>query len=115
MTQLTRDTNGKIIQIPPDVDTVEKLKVWCSEVLAYNYPNVTSVEALDTDGNPIKMRCIESNAYYFTAPSSPVWRHSSRSSIELAPEFKVYGKPWNHAKSLGDSPVPPQMQLAYAA
>lgn len=106
MTQLTRDANGKILEIPPSITTLEQLVSWGIENLQYLYPDLTSVEALDSNGDPIKFRCVESHKLFITATGTGVRRHIGRISFEMKPDYTITGKAWNNVKILGDATIP---------
>lgn len=96
--------------IPATIDSVEKLAVWCLEVLQHLYPNTVVVELLDDNGKPVQSRVIESTKFYLTAPATPHWRHIGRSSIQLAAAHQVSGKIWQHAQDLGNLAIPAGMR-----
>lgn len=106
MTQLTRDANGKILEIPPSVTTLEQLISWGIETAQYLYPDLTSTETLDDNGDPVKFRCVESHKLFITATATGVRRHIGRISLEIKPEYAISGKVWNHVKVLGDATIP---------
>lgn len=99
-------------QIPDSITTTEALAVWVAEIHQYLYPNTFCVEYLDNDNLPIKRRVIESNQFYFTAPNPAEWRHASRHSIKLKPQFKTRGRVWEHAEEIGEEEIPFSMTQA---
>ena len=46
MTTLTRDSNGKVTEIPSDVTTVEQLLAWCTTVLEFNVGSLSYPETI---------------------------------------------------------------------
>lgn len=104
MTAFTRD------MVPATVVTTEQLEVWVSELHTYLYGARKVTEAIDNDGNPIDVFVAETEVFYNTAVETPHYRHLSRHSIEIRPEYKISGKIWEHAKTLGDEVVPQGMR-----
>ena len=98
--------------IPPEITTLEQLRVWIDEILVYLYPNNTVVQALDQNEEEIKSRQIEASKYYYTAPTTPEWRYVSTCSIKLNANHHVYGRIWEHAQIIGDQAIPIQMRRA---
>jgi len=96
--------------IPQQIQTIEQLVVWCAEILQNQFPNVTCVETLDQDGNDIKVRRVEGNKFFYTAPQVPTWRYLTRIEVDLNADHQVYGRIWDHAVSLGDTPIPQGMK-----
>lgn len=96
--------------IPPQIDTFEKLVVWGMEVLSYQYPALTATEFLDNDQSEVKRLTVETNLYFITAVEPPIWRHVSRFSVPVSPDYKVTGRIWEHAEELGNLPVPAGMK-----
>lgn len=98
-------------QIPDEIQTVEQLSVWCSEILSNLYPNLTCVEQISAEtGEDIKVRRIEANKFYYTAPEVPAWRYASRSFIDISSDHQRYGKIWQHARDFGDAAIPTEMR-----
>lgn len=104
MTLFTRN------DIPDDCQLVEQVVVWGMQILQFNYPDLTFTAALDDNGDPVKIRNIEANDYYYTAPSPAQWAYAGRILVPLNPAFQVEGKTYKHAKSFGDAPIPPQLR-----
>lgn len=98
-------------QIPDEIQTIEQLHIWTSEILNNLYPNLVAVEQIDpTTGEDIKARRIEGNKFYFTAPEIPTWRYLSRASIDISANHQRYGKIWEHALAFGNLPIPTEMR-----
>lgn len=95
--------------LPPTINSVEKLAVWAAEVLQNLYPNLTTVEFLNESGTPQNSRVVESCKFFLTAPNPPEWRHLSRFSFRLSPNHQVEGKIWEHIQDLGTSAIPTGM------
>lgn len=92
--------------IPNNIDSVEKLWVWCAEILQYRYPNTLYTDSLDQNGEDLKLRVIEANNFFLTAPTIPEYRYLSRSAIKISPDHKLYGHIWEHAISFDDAANP---------
>jgi len=105
MTPLTKE------DIPATVNSVEKLAVWCAEVLQNLYPDVKYNEFTDDDDNPVSRRCIEANKFFYIAIDPGQWRHSSRLSVRLSNQHQIRGKIWEHALSLGETEIPSGMRI----
>lgn len=104
MTQFTKD------MIPASITTTEQLAVWVSEVHAYRYGTKKVTEAINEDGEPVDVFVAETDTFYNTAPTTPEYRHLARHSIKLRPEYKIFGKIWEHTQILGDDTVPLEMR-----
>ena len=87
--------------IPNDIDTVEKLAVWCSALLSQLHPSTTVVEATS-----VAERVSTSSPYFIVATTPNVWRHIGRNSIELQPNWQSNGKIWQNAKPLSSAAIP---------
>lgn len=96
--------------LPASCTTVESVAVWALTVLNQLYPDVTSVEALDENREPIIVRCVATDTSYIEASKPPAWRHLSRLSIELRKEWQQSGKIWEHARIIGDEAIPVSMR-----
>lgn len=92
--------------IPNNIDSIEKLWVWCAEILQYRYPNKLYVDSLDQNGENLQLRVIEANNFFLTAPAIPEYRYLSRSAIKISPDYKLYGKVWEHAIQFDDAASP---------
>jgi hypothetical protein len=95
------------IWIPNNIDSVEKLWVWSAEILQYRYPNVLYTDSLDQNGEDLKLRVIEANTFFLTAPEPSEYRYLSRSAIRISPDYKLGGRIWEYAIPF-DSPTSPQ-------
>lgn len=92
--------------IPNNIDSVEKLWVWCAEVLKYRYPNVLYIDSLNQNGEDLKLRVVEGTNYFLTSPPIPEYRYLSRSAIKISPDHILYGKLWEHAIPFDDAANP---------
>lgn len=97
-------------EIPESIQTIEQLIIWCGEILQNLNPNLTCVETLDQNGNEIKVRRIEANKFYYTAPQVPTWRYLTRIEVDISSNHQVFGRLWDHAIILSDLPIPQQMK-----
>lgn len=98
-------------QIPDEIQTIEQLHIWTSEILNNLYPNLNCVEQINPEtGENIKAVRIEGNKYYYTAPEIPTWRYLSRASIDISSDHQRFGKIWEHARDFGGSAIPPEMR-----
>lgn len=104
MTLFTRN------DIPDDCQTVEQLTVWCLQILQYRYPNLTFTAAIDDNGEPVKIRNIEADDYYYTAPSPPTHAYAGRVLIPLGVDSQIDGKKYKYARSFGDETIPLQLR-----
>ena len=91
--------------IPASIKTYEQLMVWNASVLAYLHPEMTQIEALDVNGNPIEVRAITGNSFFNTATAPSQWLFIGRISAEVLADH-VAGPTWNYVKSFGDATVP---------
>jgi hypothetical protein len=88
--------------IPTEINTVEKLDVWCSQVLAYLNPDQVAIEATGS-----QTRTASAAPFYITASDPAVWRHISRLSIPLSREWQGGGNQiWNYAQELSTAVIP---------
>lgn len=103
--------------IPADIDTVEKLYVWCSEILQYSYPNLLYTDSLDQNGEELKLRVIESNPFFLTAPEIPEYRCLLRGAVKLSPNHKLGGKLYQFALPFDNpsSPIAVPIEMRRAA
>lgn len=88
--------------LPPAVNTVERVLAWAAEVLSSNYPDVRTTELLDNAGNPIQQRVVQSDRYYVTATSPGSWRLIVRCSLPLNPAFQYNGVIYKNIDPLGN-------------
>ncbi len=103
-------TDFALTDIPPNVRTVEKLAVWCAEVLQNLYPNATVVDFLDENGEPVQSRAIQSNKFFYDAVAPAEWRHASRMALRITNQHQVSGNVYNHVIDLGQLPIPAGMK-----
>jgi hypothetical protein len=90
--------------IPSSINSVEKLSVWCTNVLHRLYADISVAE-----GESYTQRAAQANPYYIA--SANVHRHIGRQSIELDPDFSIGGtKPWSYAKDLGTKSLTADMK-----
>jgi hypothetical protein len=88
--------------IPAEINTVEKLEVWCANVLAYLNPDLTSIEATGS-----QTRTCSAGPFYVSASDPAVWRHISRVSVVVEREWQGAGNQiWNYARELNTAPIP---------
>lgn len=98
-------------EIPEQIQTIEQLMIWGNEILQNLYPNQTVVAQIDPQtGEDIKVRQVEANKFYYTAPEIPEWRYTARQEIKLHSDHQRYGRLWDHALSFGDLAIPQQMK-----
>lgn len=96
--------------IPQQIQTLEQLIVWCAEILQNVNPNVVCVEALDENGNEIKVRRVEANKFYYTAPQTPTWRYLTRIEVDMSSDHQIFGRIWEHARDISDAAIPQGMK-----
>lgn len=96
--------------IPDDCQTIEQLTVWCLQILQYRYPDQTFVAAIDNNGDPVTIRKIEADDYYYTAPATPTYAYAGRVLIPLSADSQIDGKKYKYAKSFGDAEIPIQLR-----
>lgn len=97
-------------RIPVEIQTIEQLHIWTSEILQNRYPNLVCVEQINPETQEdIKVRRIEANKFYYTAPEIPTWRYVCRTEIDISPDHQRYGKLWEHALQFGDAAIPSEM------
>lgn len=98
-------------QIPDEIQTIEQLHIWTSEILSNLYPNLVCVEQISPEtGEDIKARRIEGNKFYYTAPEIPTWRYLSRAEIDISADHQRYGHIWQHAQDFGNAAIPTEMR-----
>ena len=105
-------TNFLKTEIPDEIQTIEQLSVWCTEILQYLYPDMQVPDGFNEDGTISKARVIESNKFFFTVTDAGVWRHAARHFLELNKNHLSGGRIWQHVRSLGDEPIPAGMKKA---
>lgn len=91
--------------IPSSVNSVEKLAVWCATILNHNFKSQTAIEATGS-----AQRTATAAPFEITAVDPPVWRHISRLSIGLDPNWVRGGKIWNFAQDLGSAAIPTEFK-----
>lgn len=91
---------------PNNIDSVEKLLVWCLEIMQYRYPNTLYTDSLDQNGEDLKLRVVEANNFFLTAPAIPEYRYLGRAAVKISPDHKLYGKIWEHAIPFDDAANP---------
>jgi hypothetical protein len=90
--------------IPSNINTLEKLAVWCSNCLFTLNPTLVSSE-----GDNFSQRSANSGTYYVASANKT--RHVGRNSIELAAGYAVGDeKQWFYALPLSDAPLTPSMK-----
>jgi hypothetical protein len=90
--------------IPSGINTVEKMAVWTSNVLANLNSNTTVVE-----GENYSQRACQSGLYYIA--STDLTRHVGRTSIKMSAEHLVGGdKPWAYAEEISQKPLTAAMK-----
>jgi hypothetical protein len=88
--------------IPAEINTVEKLSVWCSAVLTYINSDLSSVEATGS-----QTKTCSAAPFYVSASDPAVWRHISRMSIVVEKEWQGSGNQiWNFVRELNTAPIP---------
>ena len=87
--------------IPPTVDTVEKLAVWCTTLLSDLYRDTTVIES-----SGVAERVAQASPFLFTATDPSVWRYVARVSLQLDPNWRRTGKIWQYAANIGTLAVP---------
>lgn len=86
--------------IPSNINTVEKLAAWCSQVLANLNPSATAIE-----GVGYTERVAQSGIFYVAADNK--YRRLIRLSLEISPDFEAGGlKPWQYAQEVSNTPIP---------
>lgn len=86
--------------IPSQINTVEKLAAWCSQVLANLNPSATAIE-----GVGYTERIAQSGTFYVAADNK--YRRLIRLSLEVSPDFEAGGqKPWQYVQEISNTPIP---------
>jgi hypothetical protein len=88
-------------QLPPDIDTLEKLAAWVGFALARINTPITVVEGelLNDDGVKIRdlvERVAQANVFFI--PVTGELRLLCRQSILLNPDYYAGGHSWSHAQ-----------------
>lgn len=91
--------------LPPSVNTVERVLAWAAEVLSSNYPDVRITELLDNAGNPLPQRVAQSDRYYVSATNPGSWRLVVRVSLPLNPSFQFNGPVYKNIDPIGSVPT----------
>lgn len=99
MTALTK------ADIPDNINTVEKLAVWCDTLLQHLNPELTVIEA--SGGVD---RAAISQPWFITASAPPTWRVISRTSIQVQANWQRGGKIWNFAQELSGATIPSEFK-----
>lgn len=86
--------------IPSQINTVEKLAAWCSQVLATINPSATAIE-----GVGYTERVAQSGVFYVAADNK--YRRLIRLSLEVSPDHEAGGlKPWQYTQEISNTPIP---------
>lgn len=86
--------------IPSQINTVEQLAAWCSQVLATLNPTATAIE-----GVGYTERVAQSGIFYVAADNK--WRRLIRLSLEVSPDHEAGGmKPWRYVQEISNTPIP---------
>lgn len=101
VTAFNKDTD-----LPATINTVERLYVWASEVLARLYPNETVAETQTKT-----VRKVEGNVYPVDDGSSLTYNYISRASLPVAIAYKE-GQDglWAYVGDIGVSAIPANMK-----
>lgn len=90
--------------IPSEINSVEKMAVWCADVLHRQYSDVNKIE-----GNNYSQRSAQSGEYYIDSTDTHL--HVGRQSIELDPDYKIGSKKkWAYAKDMGNKVLTADMK-----
>ena len=97
--------------IPPTIDSLEKLVAWASFTLNHLYPNTVAIEGSDSE-NAVYARVAQSNPYYITADAdNPTWRLINRSSLKIDSAWQSGAtKLWENVQPLGALPIPEEFK-----
>jgi len=86
--------------IPSQINTIEKLAAWCSQILANLNPSATAIE-----GVGYTERVAQSGIFYVAADNK--YRRLIRLSLEVSPDFESGNlKPWQYALEVSNTPIP---------
>ncbi|BCL34247.1 glucose-6-phosphate dehydrogenase [Nostoc sp. MS1] len=86
--------------IPSNINTLEKLAVWCGLALANINPSLTSVE-----GVGYTERCAQAGVFYIQADNK--YRALIRNSVQMSPDYLAGGaKLWTYAQELSNTALP---------
>lgn len=88
--------------LPPSIDTVEKLAVWTATVLNHLYPAATIVEGAGNASNQATAA-----PFQITANDPPNWIHIGRVSLQLSSNWQRGNtKIWANAQPIGNAAIP---------
>lgn len=88
--------------IPAEINTIEKLEVWCANILTYINSDLTSTESTGS-----QTRVASAGPFYVTASDPAVWRHISRISVVVEKDWQGTGNQiWNFAREFSTTPIP---------
>jgi hypothetical protein len=86
--------------IPSQINTVEKLSAWCSQVLASLNPSATTIE-----GVGYTERIAQSGVFYVAADNK--YRRLIRLSLEVSPDHESGGlRPWQYVQEISNTAIP---------
>ena len=88
-------------QLPPEVNTVEKLVAWGTTVLSELYPDATVVETPGT-GTPRA----QSGPFEVRSNSQQQWIMINRLTVDLSSTWRRTGKMWDDVQPLGSLDIP---------
>ncbi|BBD60604.1 hypothetical protein NIES2109_34030 [Nostoc sp. HK-01] len=87
-------------QIPSQIDTLEKLAIWCGLALANVNPSLTAIE-----GVGYTERVSQAGIFYVQADNK--YRALIRHSIQMSPDYLAGGaKLWTYAQELSNTAIP---------
>ena len=87
--------------IPPTIDSLEKLAVWVGLALNNINPDLTAIEAPN-----ISELVATAHPYAVTASGTFEWRMITRQSIKLNSAWQRSGKIWTHALPISTVALP---------
>ncbi len=93
---------NKNTDLPPGIDSVEKLHVWSAMVLNHIAPTLSYVEASGQ-----AQRVTSNGLFYITASDPPAWRNIARTSLPVSPDWQIGDTAvWTHVQAISSASIP---------
>ena len=92
--------------LPPSIDTVEKLAIWTATVLNHLYPAATIVEGAGNASNQATAA-----PFQVTTNDPPNWIYIGRVSLQLSSNWQRGNtKIWANAQPIGNAAIPTEFK-----
>lgn len=87
--------------LPPQINTLEKVAAWATATLSALYPSEFVIEA-----PRVEEQVATSNPFQILATGTPDWRLISRTSLKMPDDWQGRGRPWELVEEIGTLPIP---------